>query len=107
MSVLIKGIEIPKEGQVIVIDSTGQVWSNEWPTRGYTRINNAKAEPVKTGIAVGKWLERKVDHTPHLPDGVQSAKCSVCGKYHTTPYMYYFEDYAYCPNCGARMENEE
>lgn len=48
MSLLIKGIEMPKEGQVIVIDSIGQVWSNEWPTKGYTRINNAKAVSVPT-----------------------------------------------------------
>lgn len=46
MSVYIKGIDVPKEGTVIVIDSTGQVWSNEWPTRGYTRIDGAKAVPV-------------------------------------------------------------
>lgn len=45
MSILIKGMEMPKEGQVIVIviDSTGQVWLNEWPTRGYVRIDGAKA----------------------------------------------------------------
>ena len=36
----------------------------------------------------------------------QSAKCSKCGKYHTTPYLYFFTDYAYCPNCGARMDGE-
>ena len=46
MSILIKGMEMPKEGQVIVIDSSGQVWSNEWPTRGYLRIDNATAIPV-------------------------------------------------------------
>lgn len=46
MSIYIKGIDVPKEGTVIVIDSTGQVWSNEWPTRGYTRIDGAKAVSV-------------------------------------------------------------
>ncbi len=44
--IYIKGIDVPKEGTVIVIDSTGQVWSNEWPTRGYTRIDGAKAVSV-------------------------------------------------------------
>lgn len=34
MSIYIRGMEIPKEGTVFVIDSAGQVWSNEWPTRG-------------------------------------------------------------------------
>lgn len=46
MSVLIKGMEMPKEGTVIVIDSTGQVWSNEWPTRGYIRLDGVTAVPV-------------------------------------------------------------
>lgn len=70
-------------------------------------ISNAQtieAEPVKTG----KWINREVDHTEHMvADGTQTAKCSVCGKYHTTPYLYYFKNYAFCPNCGARMEAEE
>lgn len=35
MSIYIKGMEMPKEGTVFVIDSAGQVWSNKWPTRGY------------------------------------------------------------------------
>lgn len=54
----------------------------------------------------GKWQERKV-LSEKVIDEWQSARCSVCGRYHTTPYMYYFDDYSYCPNCGARMEGEE
>ena len=44
--IYIHGMEMPKEGTVFVIDSTGQVWSNEWPTRGYTRLDGVKAIPV-------------------------------------------------------------
>lgn len=37
----------------------------------------------------------------------QQAQCSVCGKWYTTPYLYYIKLDPYCPNCGARMlENE-
>lgn len=38
--------EMPKEGTVFVIDSAGQVWSNEWPTRGYIRLDGVTAIPV-------------------------------------------------------------
>ena len=48
------------------------------------------------------WLEREVDYETRI-DAWQSAKCSRCGLYHTTPYMYYFDDFKYCPNCGAYM----
>ena len=54
---------------------------------------------------IGKWLEKEI-HGDKVGEW-QSARCSVCDKYHTTPYMYYFSDYNYCPNCGARMEVEE
>ena len=43
MGIYINGMEMPKEGTVMVVDSTGQVWINQWPTRGYTRIDKVKA----------------------------------------------------------------
>ena len=36
----------------------------------------------------------------------QQAKCSVCGKWHTTPYLYCINLDPYCPSCGARMVND-
>lgn len=54
----------------------------------------------------GTWLERKVYETKGTIDEVQSARCSVCGKYHTTPFLYYFYYHKYCPNCGARLYRE-
>ena len=57
----------------------------------------------------GEWVERNVTQDRRdakIPEW-QSAKCSVCGKYHTTPYMYYFTNYDYCPNCGSRMKEVE
>lgn len=56
---------------------------------------------------VGEWLEREViDSSYKVIDEWQSARCSVCDRYHTTPYMYYFSHYKFCPNCGAQMEVE-
>lgn len=62
------------------------------------------AEPVRRG----RWIERHHAYSDEESpiEEWQSAKCSVCGKYHTTPYMYYFTDYNYCPHCGAKMEAE-
>lgn len=53
----------------------------------------------------GKWEEEMFDDL--AIERWQSARCSVCGLYHTTPYMYYFSNYNYCPNCGADMRKEQ
>ncbi len=57
-------------------------------------------------VVRGEWKECEVvqEHGDEpIIDEWQSARCSVCGKYHTTPYMYYFDNFNYCPNCGAEM----
>ncbi len=55
---------------------------------------------------IGQWLDRDVfDNASDIVEEWQSARCSQCNKYLTTPYMYYFDLYKYCPNCGAKMEN--
>ena len=54
---------------------------------------------------VGEWLEKEV--IDNAIEEWQSARCSVCDKYHTTPYMYYFSHYDYCPHCGTKMEGRQ
>ena len=57
----------------------------------------------------GKWEECEIvqeDGDYKIIEEWQSARCSVCGKYHTTPYMYHFDHFNYCPNCGADMRGE-
>lgn len=54
----------------------------------------------------GEWEEKETFHNADdnpIIEEWQSARCSVCNKYHTTPYMYYFNNYNFCPNCGADM----
>lgn len=56
---------------------------------------------------VGKWEQKEIFGVKETTiEQMQSACCSVCGKYHTTPYSYYFSKYNYCPNCGAKMSND-
>lgn len=59
-------------------------------------------DPVKHG----RWEEKEVinDRKDAKIPQWQSAKCSVCGSYHTTPYLYYFDHFKFCPDCGARMD---
>jgi hypothetical protein len=55
---------------------------------------------------IGEWLEKEVISDKAI-DEWQSARCSVCDRYHTTPYMYYFTEYNFCPNCGAKIERRQ
>lgn len=53
---------------------------------------------------IGKWVECEIVPDKESISEWQQAQCSVCGKWHTTPYLYSFDYYNFCPNCGARME---
>lgn len=56
----------------------------------------------------GEWLEKEVvdDRKDAKIQQWQQARCSVCDKWHTTPYMYYFTNYNFCPNCGSDMRGK-
>ena len=49
------------------------------------------------------WTEKNIDHECKGIDAWQSAKCPYCNTYLTTPYMYSFHDYNFCPTCGCDM----
>lgn len=70
----------------------------------FTKLVLRAAEALKQ--KEGKWLEREVIHDrddAKITDW-QQARCSVCERWTTTPYLYSFHYLGYCPNCGARME---
>lgn len=50
----------------------------------------------------GKWIEKEVYETRRKEE-MQIAKCSNCEKYLTTPHIYSFNHYNYCPHCGTKM----
>ena len=76
-------------------------------TEGCTLVDFINDQPTADVVErkTGKWVERKVAYAGANIE-VQSARCSVCNRYHTTPYLYSFYLDNYCPNCGARMEVE-
>lgn len=47
--ILIRGVEMPKEGEKILISAGGSVWVNAWPTRGYMRMEDVYAVPLPAG----------------------------------------------------------
>lgn len=57
----------------------------------------------------GTWLDREVfqdGRGAKIPEW-QQARCSVCERWTTTPYLYSFHHFDYCPNCGARMKEAQ
>jgi hypothetical protein len=59
---------------------------------------------------VGEWTEKEVIYAEEAKTAIeewQSCRCSVCGRYDTRPYMYYFNNPNYCSWCGAEMKGEE
>lgn len=96
-------IPLIKMGEMNTYDDLGR-GRNGGIAFAIERINQMPTiEPKK-----GKWEEKNhfaIDEETDsaVIDEWQEAKCSVCGKWHTTPYLYYFNNYDWCPNCGSRM----
>ena len=87
---------------------------DEWMS--YCVEKTIKEQPIADVVEVvrevvrGEWKECEIvqEHGDEpIIDEWQSARCSVCGKYHTTPYMYFFDHFNYCPNCVAKWERRE
>ena len=69
-------------------------------------IDEVNEIPTYPARPKGKWENIDIIHDrkdAKITDW-QQAQCSVCGKWHTTPYLYSFNHYSFCPNCGAEME---
>ena len=57
----------------------------------------------------GKWVDRKVidDRQDAKIQQWQTCKCSICERYDTRPYLYYFSEPRFCSWCGADMRGEQ
>lgn len=73
-------------------------------------IKYVKSMPTIEERKKGEWTEKEVIHKDEASKVIeewQSAKCSNCGLYHTTPYLYSFFPYNYCPHCGTPMKGKQ
>lgn len=65
-------------------------------------------EKGKADRPQGEWLEKGIydnnDGEREMVEQWQAAKCSICERWFTTPYLYYFDEHNYCPHCGAKMK---
>ena len=75
-------------------------------------VDNAPAADVRENKR-GKWEEVEViyvdvDDEEHAFDAIASMRCNVCDRYHNEVYLYGnpTEMAHFCPNCGARMVND-
>lgn len=85
-------IGYPEDIYADVAQNRIDIWIDNVPT--------ADVQEVKHG----KWVDIKIPANYSNEVQYQSAKCSVCKRYHTTPYLYMYYEHNYCPNCGARMD---
>jgi len=69
-------------------------------------VANIPAADVRENVR-GEWIDKEVFTAKGNVDMLQSALCPKCGRYHTTPYSYYFTNYEFCPRCGAKMEVQD
>ena len=63
-------------------------------------------EPLNNELPkVSEWEQVEVFEVEGTTvDRLQSTYCPVCNTYHTTPYVYCYNHYNYCPNCGTQMK---
>lgn len=63
-----------------------------------------------SGRNVGYWTEKEVIDEDEAKKSIvewQSCRCSVCKRYDTRPYLYYFNEPRFCSWCGAEMKGED
>lgn len=90
----------PAQTEITLEQAVDRLYELGW-IQEHDRVLTESAQDRKKG----NWTEKEVIHNvkPIIIEEWQSARCSVCGKYHTTPYLYFFDNYNFCPNCGADM----
>ena len=90
-----------------------QYWQDDSGLKSmdYVRRSQIDSMPIIEAELVkhGRWEQVEVVHDrkdAKIQDW-QQAKCSVCGRWNTTPFMYYLRLDNYCPICGAKMDLTE
>lgn len=80
-----------------------------WIRTAEVRQNLLTMPSAQSERKKGKWTEKEVIYADEAITAIeewQSCRCSVCGRYDTRPYMYYFDEPHFCSWCGAEMRKE-
>lgn len=105
MSVLIKGMEMPKDCVVCPFGWNGCNHQHDFVYMG-RRPSDCPLVPVSEH---GRWEHYEHREQQYDIMGVktyaEAYKCSNCGFIHSV--IEDFGHYAYCPNCGCAMEGED
>lgn len=112
----IVGIDTPKGSYTYHYEDKYWNWfeceelpvAKHWDGHTEEDVTRLLTLPAVQPVVHGEWIEKETFHDENADviSEWQSARCSVCNKYYTTPYLYCFTDYEYCPHCGARMDGE-
>ena len=70
-------------------------------------IYDASEQAYKRGYEAGQRDARKKGRWLSWGIFDDLAKCSVCGKDSFTLHFVNYQNFNYCPNCGADMRGEE
>lgn len=105
MSILIKGMEMPKNCGECPIYEHLSIHGNTFRFCRLTRMETNPTErrddcPLIEVPTHGKWIWKLADN------GWADNICSVCG-YTINDDIHVHVDYNYCPNCGADMREAE
>ena len=76
------------------------VWQRGWNDAVDAIMENA---PTIDHVKTGEWLYNGSDGYNIFGEEFRWKKCSLCGYSYSTELS---KSLNYCPNCGARMENE-
>ena len=96
MNILIKGMDMPKEGEYysIILYDNGNVYATRSGRLYEFEIDNIEAVEIPTPAEkIGHWI---IDIRGNWA-------CNICGN---DPYHSNMKNMNYCPNCGARMKGE-
>lgn len=113
-------------GEAMLFDAVGEMWACCKTCLASSRMHsdpikaaaawNARAAVTDEQFAMAvhdgdAWQKVRTCHMSmcdedddDLPAYYRSYKCDACGKTHA---RYKGDDYDYCPNCGAKVTNEE
>ena len=113
MSILIKGIEMPKEPWECPCHNGENGRCNVTQKVCVEIPKDCPLVSVPTGDYVatagvpkrGKWRKRKIKEHQFIQNGYELYYCSECYKNYSNTVG--VEGFDYCPNCGARMESDK